>query len=112
MKEKETLHSFINSAEDKVWLQRTKTRLCENSDVDECLYKWSLQKRSERLPVNRIILKAQRVQFNKLLGGDETFKASSRVVIAVEGSSWDVNLALKVNLYLVTVKQLNSFLKL
>jgi hypothetical protein len=76
MKEENKLHSFVDSIEDDVGLQRKKTELCEHSEVDECLYKWFLQKRSERVPINGVILKAQAVQFNKLLSGDETFKVS------------------------------------
>jgi hypothetical protein len=51
-------------------------RLHENSYVDECLYKWFLQKHNERVPINGVILKAQAIQLNKLLSRDETFKAS------------------------------------
>lgn len=53
-----------------------KTRLCEKLDIDECLYKWFLQKSSERVPKNGVILKAPALQFNKLLSRDGTFKAS------------------------------------
>jgi hypothetical protein len=38
-----------------------------------------LQKGSERMPINGVILKAQAVLlFNRLLGGGEIFKASER----------------------------------
>jgi hypothetical protein len=40
------------------------------------LYKWFLQKCNEKEPINGVILKAQAVQFNKLLGRDETFKVA------------------------------------
>jgi hypothetical protein len=52
---------------------RKKTRLCENSEVDECLYKWFLKKHRAIVPINGVILKAKAIQFNKLLGGHETF---------------------------------------
>jgi hypothetical protein len=74
MKEENKLHSFVDSIEDDTGLQRKKTRLCEHSEAYECLYKLFLQKCSEKVPINGVILKAQAVQFNKLLGGDETFK--------------------------------------
>jgi hypothetical protein len=76
IKEENKLRLFVDSIEDDIGLQRKKTRLCEHSEVDECLYKWFLQKRSERVPTNGVILKAQAVQFNKLLGGDERFNVS------------------------------------
>jgi hypothetical protein len=76
MKEENKLCSFVDSIEDIVGLQRKKTRLCEHSEVDKCSYKWFLQKRSGRVPINGVILKAQIVQANKLLGRDETFKVS------------------------------------
>jgi hypothetical protein len=60
----------LDSIENDVELQRKTTRLCEHSEVDECLYKCFIQKRSERAPINGVIIKAQAVQFNKLLGGD------------------------------------------
>jgi hypothetical protein len=85
MKEGNKLHSFVYSIEDDAGLQRKKTRFYEHSEVDECLCKWSLQKRSERVPINGVILKAQAVQFNKLLGRGETFKVS--VSILEMGSS-------------------------
>jgi hypothetical protein len=47
--------------------------LCENNDVDECLYNWFLQKCSEG--IHGVILKRQAVSFNKLLGRVETFRA-------------------------------------
>jgi hypothetical protein len=53
-----------------------KGRLHENSYVDELLYEWFLQKHSERVPINGVILKAQAIQLNRLLSRDETFKAS------------------------------------
>jgi hypothetical protein len=40
MKEEEKLVMFVDFIEDDIALQRKKTRLCENSDVDKCLYKW------------------------------------------------------------------------
>jgi hypothetical protein len=76
MKEENKLRAFVDSIEVDVGLRRKNTRLCEHSETDECLYKWFLQKRSERAPINGVILKAQAVQFNKLLGGDETFEVS------------------------------------
>jgi hypothetical protein len=57
MKEKKI--TFVNSVEDKIGLQRKKTRACENSDVENCLYKWFLQEPSEGAPVNGVIFKAQ-----------------------------------------------------
>jgi hypothetical protein len=38
-------------------LQRKKTGVCESSHTDQCFYKQSLQKHSERVPINGLILK-------------------------------------------------------
>jgi hypothetical protein len=54
--------------------KRKKTRLCECNEVGECLCKWFLQKCSERVHTNGVLLKAQAVQFNRLLSRDETFE--------------------------------------
>jgi hypothetical protein len=63
----------------RTWHRATKEEdyiLCENSYVYMCLYKRFLQKSSERVPINVIILRVQAVQINKLFDGDMTFKAS------------------------------------
>jgi hypothetical protein len=44
----------------------------------ESLYSWFLQKCSEGVSVNGVILIVQAVQFNLLLGGDKTFNVSDR----------------------------------
>jgi hypothetical protein len=40
MREENKLHSFVDSTEDEVG--RKETRLCEHSEIDECLCKWFL----------------------------------------------------------------------
>jgi hypothetical protein len=65
----------LRSIED-VGLQWKTTRLCEKSNTDECLYKWFLQKHTERVLINRAILKSQAVQLKELISGRETFQAS------------------------------------
>ena len=77
VKEEEKLRSFVASVESDVGLQRKKVRVGEDNELDDCLYKWFIQKRSESVPVNGVILKAQALKFNNLLGGDNTFKASN-----------------------------------
>jgi transposase-like protein len=76
MKEENKLRSLVDSIEDGIGLQKKKTRLHGHSEVDKCLCKWFLQKHSERVLINGVILKAQAVKFSRLLGGDETFKVS------------------------------------
>jgi hypothetical protein len=76
IKEENKLRSFVYSVEDDVRLRSMKTRLCDHNEVDECLYKWFLQKRSERVPINGVILETQAVQLNKILSQDESFKVS------------------------------------
>jgi hypothetical protein len=73
MKEEDELLSPVDSTENNVQLQRKKIRLCENNYVGKCWYKQFLQK--HRVPINGVILKAQEVQFNKLLSRNETVKA-------------------------------------
>jgi hypothetical protein len=53
-----------------------KPSTCRNSYVDAFLYKCLLKNRSERVPTNRVLLKAQVLQFSKVLGGNTTFKSS------------------------------------
>jgi hypothetical protein len=77
MKDENKLRSFVDSTEDDVQLQR-KTRLCKHSEVDQSLCKWFLQKHSEKVSINGVILKAQALQFNKLLRRDEIFKVFGR----------------------------------
>jgi hypothetical protein len=62
MKEENKLR-LLDSADDDTGLQRKKTRLCENREVDECFYKWFLQKHSQRVTINGVTLKAQAIQF-------------------------------------------------
>jgi hypothetical protein len=62
LKEENKLHSFVDSIEDNIGLQRKETRLCEQSEVDECLYRWLLQKCSERVPIDGVIVEVK--QFN------------------------------------------------
>jgi hypothetical protein len=93
-------------------MQKKKTRLCELSEGDEFLYKWFLQKHSEREPINRVNLKAQAVQLNKLLGRDETLKFLMDGFGDGRFDTGYANLTQKMDLHLVTVQQQNSFLKL
>jgi hypothetical protein len=112
MTKEKKLCPFVDSIEDNARLQRKKTRLCEHSEADECLYKWFLQKRSERVPIPGVILKAQAIQFNRLLVRDEILKF---LMGGFGDGSFDMgcaNLTQKVNLHLVIVQQQNSFLKL
>jgi hypothetical protein len=74
--ERKQICASVDSLEDDIGMQRKKTRHHENGYVHKCLYKWSLPKCSERVPINEIILKAQAVQFNKALSRDEKFEAS------------------------------------
>jgi hypothetical protein len=77
MKDEGKMRAFVASVESDVGLQRKKAQVGEDNEVDDCLYTWFLQKRSECVAVNRMILKEQALNFNKLLGGDDTFKASN-----------------------------------
>lgn len=47
-----------------------------------------LQKCSEEVSVDGLILKAESVQFNRLLGEEETFRAYERWLW--RGSAWDM----------------------
>jgi hypothetical protein len=47
MKELHEFHLFVDTIENDIGLHRKKAKLCEDLDVDECLYKLFLQKHSE-----------------------------------------------------------------
>jgi hypothetical protein len=66
----------VYSIEGDIRLQRKKSRLCEVCYVKKYLYMWLLEKGSERVPINEVILKAQAGLFNRLLRGGDVFKAS------------------------------------
>jgi hypothetical protein len=72
MKE-EKMRVFVAAVESDVGLQRKMARVGEDNEVDDSLYKGFLQERSESVPVNGVILKAQPLKCNKLLRGDDTF---------------------------------------
>jgi hypothetical protein len=74
---KEKLCSFIDSVGSEVRPQRKKLD-CEIRDLYKCLYKWFIQKCSERVCIGGEILKAQAVTFNKQLSGGETFRVSEK----------------------------------
>lgn len=44
VKEEEKLRSFVASVESDVGLQRKKVRVGEDNELDDCLYKWFIQK--------------------------------------------------------------------
>lgn len=57
-------------------LQRKKTKLGKDSDLDECLYKLFLIKRSEGVPLSGPILQTQAVKFHHVLHGNNDFNSS------------------------------------
>jgi hypothetical protein len=74
MKEESKLRPFVYPMEVDVVIE---SRLdCEHSKADICLYKLFLQKHSERVPIDGIVLKVQAVQLNNLLGWHERLKVS------------------------------------
>jgi hypothetical protein len=77
MKEENKWHLFVDSIEVDLGLQRKKTRLCDQSEVDKCLYKQFLQKHSERVTIDGVILKAQVLSVQWM-------------ALELEGSAWDM----------------------
>jgi hypothetical protein len=57
-KNKQITRLFVDSIEDNIVLQRKKTRLCEHCEIEESLYKWFLQKDSEKMLISGVILRA------------------------------------------------------
>jgi hypothetical protein len=53
----------------------TETRFCEKCNADICLYRWFWQRNREIVLINGATLKAQALQFNKLVDGDQIFKS-------------------------------------
>lgn len=76
VKEEHKLRHFVDAVESDVGLQRKTIKLGEDSDLDECLYRWFLIKRSEGVPLSGPILRAQAVKFHNDLYGNTDFKAS------------------------------------
>lgn len=76
MKEEDKLRNFVNTVESEIGLQRKKNKLGQNSDLDECLYRWFLIKRSEGVPLSGPVIRAQAVKFYKDLHGSDDFNAS------------------------------------
>jgi hypothetical protein len=72
------------------------------SYVDVFLYKCFLQKHSERVPTHRALLKAQVLQFSKLLGGNKTFKSSEELLWRWKVQHGICKLTFKMTLHLVT----------
>lgn len=77
MKEEEKLLSFVDQVDDKIGLDRKKARLSDAGDVDECLFTWFVQKRSEGVPLSGPLLQAQAIKLNKEIGGADDFVASA-----------------------------------
>ncbi|KAK9721599.1 CENP-B N-terminal DNA-binding domain [Popillia japonica] len=76
MAEETKLNSFIDKLDEGTSLNRKKTRLGKNEQVDNCLYMWFVQKRSEGVPISGPALKLQAEKFHKDLNLDGDFKAS------------------------------------
>ncbi|XP_066999018.1 uncharacterized protein [Anabrus simplex] len=76
MKEEKKLRSFVDTVESGVGLQRKKTKLGKDSELDECLYRWYVIKRREGVPLSGPVIKAQAVKFHNDLHGNNDFNAS------------------------------------
>ncbi|XP_049862686.1 jerky protein homolog-like [Schistocerca gregaria] len=56
---------------------RKNMKLATNTDLDDAVYKWFTQKRSEGEPISGPILCEKAMQFNEKLGGPSNFKANT-----------------------------------
>lgn len=74
--EEKKLRSFVDKVDETSGLQRKKTRLGSNTSVDDCLYTWFVQKRSEGVPISGPAIKWQAEKFHKDLKLEGDFSAS------------------------------------
>ena len=109
--EEEKLHSITYSVGGNIWHHRKISRLCENSTVNQNLYRWFLQNCSEKMCINGVLLKVKVVKYNKQLIRNKQLYSSWTVDLVVEGEMRDTELVLQVDLHLVTVKQLKFYTK-
>lgn len=70
MKEEHKL-SLVYTVQSEVGLQRKKTKLGKDSELDECLYRWFLSKQSEGVPLSGPVIRAQAVKFHNDLHGQQ-----------------------------------------
>jgi len=111
LKEEEKLHSLTDSVGGNIRHQRKIPRLCENSTVNQNLYRWFLENCSEKMCISGVLLKVKAVKYNKQLIRSKQFYSSWTVDLVVEDVMWDTELVLQVDLHLVTVKQLKFHTK-
>lgn len=108
MAEETKLNSFVDKLDQETGLTRKKARLGKNQNVDDCLYVWFVQKRSEGVPISGTALKLQAEKFHTSLNLEGNFKASdgwlwrwqkrhgiSQVNISGEAKSSDVASAIE-----------------
>ncbi|KAL3288043.1 hypothetical protein HHI36_002495 [Cryptolaemus montrouzieri] len=77
-KQKMSINNFISLLDSSGGSTSRKTmKLAANTDLDDAVYKWFTQKRSQRDPISGPILCEKAVQFNKKLGGPTNFQAST-----------------------------------
>ena len=74
--EEEKLRQFIDTIEHDEGLARKKARTAKDSDLDQAVYTWFVQRRHEGVPISGPLLRAQAEKFNREMNGDPTFTAT------------------------------------
>lgn len=77
-KQKTSITNFISKLDSTHGSSSRKTmKLATNTDLDDTVYKWFTQKRSQGEPISGPILCEKAIQFNEKLGGPSNFQAST-----------------------------------
>ena len=76
VREEEKLRQFIDTIEHDEGLARKKARTAKDSDLDQAVYTWFVQRRHEGVPISGPLLRAQAEKFNREMNGDPTFTAT------------------------------------
>ena len=76
VREEDKLRQFIDNIEHDEGLARKKARTAKDSDLDQAVYTWFVQRRHEGVPISGPLLRAQAEKFNREINGDPTFTAT------------------------------------
>ena len=76
MREEDKLRQFIDTIEQDEGLAQKKACTAKDSDLDQAVYTWFVQRRNEGVPILGPLLRAQAEKFNRDMNGDPTFTAT------------------------------------
>ena len=76
-KKRTNFKHFIDTIEHEGLAQK-KARTAKDSDLDQAVYTWFVQRRHEGVPISGPLLRAHAEKFNREMNGDPTFMATDR----------------------------------